>query len=205
MEFVYVVKRQDLFDLEFPHGFLSRAKQPAQIDRYLERIRERGLFIERRHAEQDSSFKQIIPYVVLMRRGEVLLLRRTKSQGESRLHDKLSIGVGGHINPIDQGDDLLGQAMRRELEEELALSAPPPLTPVGVLNDDSNPVGSVHFGLVVLADAADVDVEIREKDRMTGSFVSIATVNELARDSNSNFETWSALLIEWLPSWANQS
>jgi len=66
-------------------------------------------------------------------------------------------------------------------------------------------VGSVHFGLVVLADAADVDVEIREKDRMTGSFVSIATVNELARDSNSNFETWSALLIEWLPSWANQS
>ena len=47
--------------------------------------------------------------------------------------------------------------------------------------------------------------EIREKDRMTGSFVSIATVNELARDSNSNFETWSALLIEWLPSWANQS
>jgi predicted NUDIX family phosphoesterase len=205
MEFVYIVKRQDLFDLEFPHGFLARSEHRAQIDRYLERIRERGFFVERRHAEQDSSFKQIIPYIVLMRGGEVLLLRRTKSSGEARLHDKLSIGVGGHINPVDQGEDLLGEAMRRELNEELVLSAPPALTAVGVLNDDSNPVGSVHFGLVMVADAAEIGVDIREKDRMTGSFVSVSTVRELARDPANNFETWSALLIERLSTWANQS
>ncbi|MFO0982763.1 MAG: NUDIX domain-containing protein [Planctomycetota bacterium] len=196
MEFVYVVKRYDLFDLEFPHGFVARAEHQPIVTRYLERITARGFFVERRHAEQDSSFKQVIPYVVVARGDEVLLLRRMRSQGESRLHDKLSIGVGGHINPIDAGPDVVTRAMQRELEEELHLSRQPPIAPAGILNDDSNAVGSVHFGLVAVADARSVDVAIRENDRMTGAFVDIAELKSLARDPANNFETWSALLVE---------
>ena len=78
MEFVYVVKRQDLFDLHFPQGFLAASAHGEEIARYLERMRKKGFFVERRHAEEDSSLKQVIPYAVMARGSEVLLLRRSK-------------------------------------------------------------------------------------------------------------------------------
>ena len=63
MEFVWVVKREELFDLSFPHGFVPSAGN-EEVARYLDRIRDRGFFLERRRAEVDSSFKQIIPYAI---------------------------------------------------------------------------------------------------------------------------------------------
>ena len=52
-------------------------------------------FLPRSRAEYDASVKQIIPYVVIRRGEEYFLLRRLKKQTEARLHDKLSLGVGG--------------------------------------------------------------------------------------------------------------
>ena len=52
MEFVYVVKRDDLFDLSFPHGFVA-ARDDGRVAQWSERIRERGFFVERRQAERD--------------------------------------------------------------------------------------------------------------------------------------------------------
>ena len=107
MEFVYVVKRYDLFDLSFPHGFAGlddgpdRRGHSRQFATWTGRIREKGFFVERRWAEHDSSFKQVIPYTVVTHGDEVLLLKRLEQGGEARLHGKLSIGVGGHINPVD--------------------------------------------------------------------------------------------------------
>jgi len=75
MEFVYVVKRYDLFDRSFPHGFVATPETVAQWTR---RIREKGFYLERRQAELDSSFKQIIPYTLVMHGDEILLLRRRR-------------------------------------------------------------------------------------------------------------------------------
>ncbi|MEW6745900.1 MAG: NUDIX domain-containing protein [Planctomycetota bacterium] len=196
MEFVYVVKRYDLFQIDFPHGFLGHGEDPERVATYLRRVRERGFFIERRFAEQDSSFKQIIPYVVVTRRHEVLLLRRKKTQGEARLHDKLSIGIGGHINPEDGIEDVLRNGMLRELREELELSAEPPLEMMGVLNDDSNAVGAVHFGIVARVDASTIDLRIREQDLMEGQFVAVREAMRMLHDPGNGFETWSRLLLE---------
>src|SRR5678815_2630551 len=68
MEFVYVVKRYDLFDRSFPHGFVT---EPDAVAEWTRRIRERGFFLERRQAEQDSSFKQIIPYTLVLHGEQV--------------------------------------------------------------------------------------------------------------------------------------
>src|SRR5678816_1152626 len=81
MEFVYVVKRYDLFDRSFPHGFVT---EPDAVAEWTLRIRERGFFLERRQAEQDSSFKQIIPYTLVLHGEQVLLLRRLAQGGEAR-------------------------------------------------------------------------------------------------------------------------
>jgi predicted NUDIX family phosphoesterase len=201
MEFVFVVKRSELFDLSFPHGFVPRLAGDPQdrVASWTRRIRERGFFVERRWAEKDSSLKQIIPYTLLVHGDEIFLLRRLGKGGEARLHGKLSLGVGGHINPVDlQGADVLDAGCRRELEEEVTIRAPYSLATVGVINDDSSDVGSVHFGLVNVARCETTEVAVRETEVLEGSFVSRAALREMAGAQRERFETWSALIVDRL-------
>lgn len=200
MEFVYVVKRQDLFDLSYPHGFVAATPTDPRVATWTGRIRERGFFVERRWAERDSSLKQVIPYTLLTCGDLVYLLRRTAAGGESRLHGKLSVGVGGHINPVDlaPGADVLDAGCRRELEEEVEIRTPYELQAVGAINDDATDVGSVHFGLVNVARCETPDVAIRETDVLEGRFIPRAELRELARTQRERFETWSALILDRL-------
>jgi predicted NUDIX family phosphoesterase len=140
--------------------------------------------------------KQIIPYCVVARGGDVFLTRRTSKGGDARLFGKRSIGVGGHINPVDDAD-ALGLGLRREIDEELAIDGPWTVRAVGFLNDDSTDVGSVHFGLVHVV-RVEGDVRVRETDNLVGGFTSAADLARLCRDERPTFETWSALLVDRL-------
>ena len=194
MEFVYVVKRRELFERRFPHGL--ETPDDAAMAEVLGRIRARGFFVERRHAEQDAALKQIIPYCVVARGDEVFLTRRTAKGGDARLFGKRSIGVGGHINPVD-GDDVLALGLRREIDEELAVDGPWNVRAAGLLNDDSTDVGSVHFGLVHVV-RVEGDVRVRETETLVGGFVHREELRRLCRDERATFETWSALLVDRL-------
>lgn len=195
MEFVYVVKRYDLFNLEFPHGFCSN-EDDAPISEYLERIKERGFFLERRFCELDSGFKQVIPYSIISHGTRILVLRRTSEQGEARLHNKQSIGVGGHINPVDGLDAPLNKGCLREIDEELHIEEPFDPIPIGCINDESNAVGSVHFGIVHLVKLKSDKVSVKETSMMTAEFVDVRDLKEAVTRSDTNFETWSSLIIE---------
>ena len=125
-------------------------------------------FIDRPEAEGDPAYKQLIPYVTITNDGHFLLLERTKAQGEKRLHGMLSLGVGGHINPIDEGSDLeetIALALARELEEELWLHVESQPKLLGFINDNSNSVGSVHLGLHYLL-PVETRPKVRETDKM---------------------------------------
>ena len=82
----------------------------------------------------------------------------------------------------------------REWAEEVVADFVPEFEPVGVLNDDTTPVGSVHVGFVYEADAAGRSVSIRETDKLEGSFVTTAEVAAV-RDG---LETWSRLAFDAL-------
>jgi len=194
MEFVYVVKRHDLFERRFPHG-LEVLDEAATAD-VTGRIRARGFFVERRHAETDATLKQIIPYCVVVRGGDVFLTRRTSKGGDARLFGKRSIGIGGHINPVD-GADVLALGLRREIEEELTIDGAWTVRAVGLLNDDSTDVGSVHLGLVHVI-RVEGDVRVRETETLAGGFTPAADLMRLCRDERATFETWSALLVDRL-------
>lgn len=196
MEFVHVVKRRELFDLHYPHGFLPSKQHEEEISRYLDRAQRHGFFVERRHAEEDSSMQQIIPYTLIVREDEVLLLRRSKKGGDARLHDKLSIGVGGHVNPPDaDGGDPIAACARREMDEEIEIDADVTPRAVGVINDDSNPVGSVHFGVVFVGRVeAGTEVRVRETELLSAEFVSRDVLKKLAVDPKVNLESWSQLI-----------
>jgi predicted NUDIX family phosphoesterase len=153
-----------------------------------------GRFVDRPVAEEDPAFKQLIPYVVVRDGALVYLMERTAAGGDARLHRKASIGVGGHLNPVDDGQDPLTDGLRREWSEELVADWEPKFRLVGLLNDDSNPVGSVHLGVVFEVEAAGRPVEVRERDKLTGHF---ATAGEV-RAAWDRMETWSRLVADHL-------
>jgi predicted NUDIX family phosphoesterase len=195
VEFVLVVPRARLFDDRYPHGFEPFG--PGDRERVLARVRDHGFFVERRHAERDPSLKQVIPYAIFERDGRILLLRRLARGGEARLHGKLSVGVGGHVNPVDGAEDALEAGLRREVEEEVAVEGGWDASPVGILNDDATAVGAVHFGLVYRVRPGGA-VRVREEDALEGSFVPREEVLRLLREERPRFETWSALLLDHL-------
>ncbi len=149
-----------------------------------------GRYLDRAIAEEDARHKQVIPYVVLRDEERVFLMHRTDAGGDPRLHGKASIGVGGHLNPVDEGADALMAGLRREWAEELVADWEPDFELVGLLNDDSNPVGAVHLGVVFTVDAAGRRVDVREHAKLIGA---MATPDEVAA-SWARLETWSQLV-----------
>ena len=151
-------------------------------------------FIPRPDAEQDPGYKQIIPYVALVRGDEAFLLRRLKKGGEKRLHGMLSLGVGGHINPVDgDGAEVMMRGLRREVDEEVAVEKVLSLTPKGIINDDTNGVGSVHLGFFFVM-RVEGRVSVRETEKLAGEWVKIAELKKWKDD----METWSQMILEAL-------
>jgi predicted NUDIX family phosphoesterase len=185
-ERVFVVPRAALPEAAGWYGLRT-----GDLDAFVAGVERAGRYEPRSAMEQDPSFKQIIPYLVLRDGSRYFLMRRTMAGGDPRLHGRYSIGVGGHLNPGDGG--LLG-GLRREWVEELVADFVPAFRLVALLNDDTTPVGAVHLGAVYLADAAGRPVGIRETDKLTGEFASPDTVGAV-RDL---METWSALVFDFL-------
>ncbi len=148
-----------------------------------------GRFMPRAAMEVDPSWKQVIPYLVLRDGDAFFLMRRTRAGTDARLHDRYSIGVGGHLNPGDR--DLEG-GLRREWTEELAADFVPSFELIALLNDDTTEVGAVHLGAVYVADAAGRSVTVRETDKLDGGFASIDDVAAVV----DRMESWSRLVFE---------
>jgi predicted NUDIX family phosphoesterase len=149
-----------------------------------------GRYVDRPVAEESPHLKQLIPYVVVRDGGRVFLMERTDAGGDARLHRKASIGVGGHLNPVDDGQDPLDAGLRREWSEELIADWEPEFRLIGLLNDDSNPVGSVHLGVVFEVKAAGRPVDVLETQKLSGRMATPAEVAE----AWPRLETWSQLV-----------
>jgi predicted NUDIX family phosphoesterase len=150
----------------------------------------------RSQVEEDPNFKQIIPYVVFRSGDEVFCYKRGASQGEARLHRLRSLGVGGHVSEEDalggKTLDAYEAAMRREIEEEVVVAVSGRIRRVGLINDDSTPVGRVHLGVVHLYELESPSVTAREDGLAEAQFLSLPTVVGW-RDE---FETWSQICID---------
>jgi predicted NUDIX family phosphoesterase len=194
MEFVFVLKRRDLFEASGPVQGLHLLPATELEDTFLRRIRERGFFLERERAERDPDFKQIIPYTLVISESRVFAFLRLAAQTEARLRRKSSLGIGGHIDPPDAGPDPIRAGCVRELGEELRIEGPVDPEPIGVLNDEANEVGAVHFGVVHRLRAREGDVRVRETDRLAGAFETPARLRARAEDGE-DFETWSRFLL----------
>ena len=176
----------------------------ADVDKYLDTLLrpENISFRPRPQMEDDPSFKQLIPYVIFRYTdsdGNVSVFQysRGKGSGEKRLHQKQSVGVGGHISQEDASGvnaDPYQAGMKRELAEEVRINTPHTFSLVGLINDDETEVGKVHLGIVHICDVETPDVVPNEVEIEGNGFVP---VKKMLADL-SGYETWSAICLEAL-------
>ena len=150
-------------------------------------------FMPRPEAELDPTHRQIIPYVILRQGNRIFTTRRLAKGTEKRLHGKISIGIGGHINPVDETDreKVLMRGLERELDEEVYIEKKGELRPLGVINDDTNSVGSVHLGLCFEMYVKG-EVRVKETEKLEGLWL---TVSELMENWDS-METWTQIAVK---------
>lgn len=218
-ERVFVVERARHFAGAWPQGFLRLDRHQGHA--LLQRWTADGFFVPRNDAERQPAWKQLIPYCLILRgAGEIFVVQRSSAQGESRLHGRSSIGLGGHLGPEDAGDArLIRRGLWRELHEELELPEPLPEPRfLGLLNDEASDVGRVHVGLVFRLDlAAQAAVRVRENHKMSGTFAPVPTSEPRSVDASGRcpdpalarvvetakvwqnldrFESWSRILLQ---------
>ena len=143
--------------------------------------------------EPDSSYRQLIPYVVIRKGNKFLCMGRKK--GDARLVSKWSIGAGGHMNPVEGITSLFGlidENMRRELEEELVIlsTGKKTLQPIGLIKDDSDDVSRCHLGVLFILNYTEVaDIRIRETDILEGVWMTKTALRN--SEYYDKLESWS--------------
>jgi predicted NUDIX family phosphoesterase/dephospho-CoA kinase len=171
--------------------------------------------MDRRRAEMSDEYKQVLVYVMVRRRNQVLAYRRGKySLTDRMLVGSDCVGFGGHVdnNDVDLfSSDPVGvkHAVARELLEELNMPSADRqrllmgdgISIVGYLNDDSSAVGRRHFAVIAeywVANEKDWDEPMRGEE-------SITKLRWLGVDTSlpnaQQFEYWSQLVLRrFLPS-----
>lgn len=184
-------------------------------------INEFGFIMPRTSAETDKRQRQLITYTVLVTPNtsgtySVLVYNRNKSGGEARLNDKLSVGIGGHVNKEDwdeakaTGRSLLTVATLRELEEELAIDASKvdPDTffegvlagewdeayAYGLICSSASDVDSVHLGLVRIIEVPSRFAPHISMQDNPSQWVDIAKLG----DHFPKLESWSKICADTL-------
>lgn len=197
-EQVLVVERSVLEQTGLFHGL------SFDVEKYLPSLFKPGVprFMPRSKAETDPSFKQLIPYVIIHSGNKFLSYVRGKAGGEKRLVGNRSIGIGGHINPVDEKAlfgydtrDIYNDAVDREVAEEVVIAPPLQKRMVALLNDDSTEVGQVHLGIVHCWTLAAPEVTKREQMITQLGFLSAFEL----RTARHELESWSQFCVDHLP------
>jgi len=187
-EKILVIKRKHLFH----EGEWNGLKQ-VSFDSYLDIITQKQEFVWRSEVEEDTSYKQIIPYLVFTHQGKYFLMQRKSTSSEGRLSSKFSLGIGGHIRQEDIKGKSIFDWAHREFHEEIEYHGTCSIQPLGILNDESNAVGQVHIGFVFLLEGDSSDIKVRSELKQ-GNLVPLGTCKKYL----DRMETWSQIIFAFL-------
>ncbi|BCE02845.1 NUDIX domain-containing protein [Marinicellulosiphila megalodicopiae] len=159
---------------------------------------------QRAALENDDEFRQLLPVSIFTHKGKVWAYERTSKGGESRLHNKIAVAVGGHWDLADlvikdSVIDLktsLTQTMARELEEEINLTSKIVNTielEKKVCSDETE-VDRHHIAVVYVHELDGKGIESSEDQLKTVGFVS----PEELLSGNYNIEPWAKIICEIL-------
>jgi len=164
------------------------------LDKYLVAIEREHRFLRRSKVEEDPNYKQLIPYVILHHNNTIFSYRRGALLSEKRLLHNYSIGIGGHISVNDPNlfTTSYEEGMRREVQEEIYIDTKYKSNPVALLNDDSNEVGKVHFGVIHVFDLQEPRIRKKEKSINEPTFITLSKI----KVDIEKYENWSQICIQ---------
>jgi predicted NUDIX family phosphoesterase len=132
-------------------------------------------------------------------------MQRRSDSSEARLRNKLTLGIGGHIRQEDMSllrQGFEGQASNslfawalREFHEEVDYAGTLNVKPLGILNDDSDDVGKVHIGFVLLLEGDSTNIAIKSELK-SGTLVPLSECVA----QHSSMESWSQFIVDFLTS-----
>lgn len=189
-ENILVVKRDHLFPADFAAW---QGMREVDFTHYIQLIQDKKEFLPRSRMETDPRYKQIIPYLVFTADNRYFLMQRRPNASEQRLQNKFTLGIGGHIRHEDIGSNSIMDWARREFHEEVEYNDTFSIEPLGILNDDSNAVGQVHIGFVLLLKGSSPDIKIKSELK-SGRLVTL----EECLMHKEQLESWSAYVVDYL-------
>lgn len=156
---------------------------------------------DRDTCETDPQWLQLLPYIVIRERasGKVFRYFRGKGGTEDRLHGRISIGVGGHVEHMPEAGtnlfDHLKADAKRECLEEIGV-VPDSIEFVSLVYNPHD-VNEVHLGILGVA-TIDSVAELEAGVIEHGEFVD--HVSLLAHDVYGRLEPWSHAAVWYLSS-----
>jgi predicted NUDIX family phosphoesterase len=164
---ILAVRASALFPVERWTGFRA-----TTMDAVLTIINAEGEYIKRGLLETDPSYKQVIPQLLWVCEGKVFVHRIPKSGSEARLHNQMPIFLGGHV---EKGEPSIESATWREFFEETGIPDSNACSYkrefIGMVNDETNDVSQVHFGLVSIVRGPDLrDLSRTDEGVSEGAF-----------------------------------
>jgi predicted NUDIX family phosphoesterase len=181
---------------------------PSAVRGFLKAIETDKKFLLRSKAEKDANFLQPIPCAVMEYDGKILLLKR-KKRGHP-LHDTYAVWAGGHVSSSDEGSDILENALRREISEELFIKEAFDLdpTPIALVRTQEDERASLHIGVVyrVTLRSQHIALAMNQKEfretrgsSMSGRLIELDKIPEYYQDMGD----WSKFIVDFL--WADQA
>ena len=158
--------------------------------------------------EEDKNYKQVIPSMIIKQDDKYFTYTRLEGGGESRLHGKSSITIGGHANHVEDYwnfEHLMAVNAKRELEEEVYvldengkeidnhLILTKNMSIKGLIYNSLTDVDAVHVGLLTMIEIpSNWDVKVKETDVLEGKFRTVEEIKEL------DLENWTASALSVL-------
>jgi predicted NUDIX family phosphoesterase len=214
-------RKKPQFILASDYDFYEKYDFPVPIGTYpviewLYHVQSSLVIREREQLECEYGvYRQIIPYTVIVKTfdgvDKFIPYVRTDVGAEEKLHNKASVGWGGHIDlssvvfteqsVVDLYETIL-KSSKRELEEELRVVGDPGASVVwdGALEMDGTfivsdvGVDDVHLGVIVLFRLKEgVRLEANEPDHVCSH---PQTAAEILSRQDWDLENWSRLFLE---------
>ncbi|MBI2508344.1 NUDIX domain-containing protein [Candidatus Woesearchaeota archaeon] len=189
------VENNKLFNNDYFQGFKSH----DEVD-YVSRILEDYKFVKRGPIEINFEHKQPIGYALLINPSlkKVFAYQRSQKGGDKRLHNKWSWGIGGHIEKTEEErDNPIYASLLREIKEEVLINGEiENIRVLGYLNDDSDEVGKVHFGILYLVETDSTEIKPLDSEIEVGELKTIKELEEICASDECIVEGWSEIALE---------
>lgn len=196
MRQIMAVKREILLSNDYFEGFA-----PPEFADFESRILANFEYLERDPAEEDRSYKQPITYCMIFNPElrQVFFYQRAikdRDYPEKRLQGKWAVGVGGHIERVDESarNPILA-GLHRELKEELSIVAEPRV--FGYINNEDD-VGSVHFGVLYIAETALKTITPTTEEIASGRLRTLSEIEVICANPVFVVEEWAKIALRQL-------